>query len=341
MRAGHDAAVFPPFEFAFSVGGLYRAYRKALHGHRRDKGAAAFTLDCGPAICDQSRRLLDETWVPLPVRTFPIRDPKPRIVCETAFPDRVVHHGVVAALEQGVETMLDPESYACRTGKGLHRAVGRAQEFLRVHDWALSLDVRHYFPEVPHASLLGILAEMGVPAGYLGLLGRILDGAPGADGIPGRGMSIGALTSQFLGNVGLDPVERRLRTDFPDCDHVRYTDDVVVFGRSKRRLWEAWRCVDEVVRGLGLELKTGATRLVPAEEGLGFLGFRVYRGAVLPSRQTRVRIERRVRDACAAIREGRCDDPDRVRAGIATRMGHATAADAPAGVRRLAAALWP
>jgi hypothetical protein len=341
VNVAREAVIFPSFNRTFSVGGLYLAYGRALQGHRRDPGAAAFMLSCGPSLCDLSRRLLNDTWVPLPVRTFAIRDPKPRTVCETAFPDRVVHHALVAALESGVEKLLDPESYACRKGKGLHRAVGRSQEFLRVHDWALSLDIRHYFPEVPHGSLLGILHDMGVPANYLRLMGRVLDGAPGNDSPRGRSIPIGALTSQFLGNVGLDPVERCLRKDYPDCDHVRYMDDIVVFGPSKRRLWDAWRCIDDVVCGLGLTLKPAATRLVPAKEGIGFLGFRVYPGAVVPCRQTFVRIQRRVRDACAAIRDGSCEDPDRVRAGIETRLGHAAAADAGSNTRRLAMALWP
>jgi len=344
VSSSASAPVFPPFEFAFSVDGLYRAYRRALRRHRRDPAAAAFTVECGPALCDLSRRLLDGTWKPLPVRTFPIRDPKPRIVCETPFPDRVVHHALVGALEPGVEALLDPESYACRKGKGLHRAVGRVQEFLRVHDYALSLDVRHYFPEVPHRTLVGLLAGMGVPDGYLRLVARILRGTPEPGGAPSRGMGIGALTSQFLGNVGLDPVERHLRAEFPDCDHVRYTDDLVVLGPSKRRLWELRRVVAGVVRGLGLEMKEKATRLVPAEEGVSFLGFRVYRGEVRPDRGSAVRMERRVRSACAELREGRSRDPDRVRAGIATRLNHALVGDADPNAgrhwHRLVRELW-
>lgn len=326
--------VLPAFEEAFSPGALYRAYRRALHRHRRDAGAAAFTLECGPAVCDLSRRLLAGTWVPSPVRTFRIRDPKPRTVCVTPFTDRVVHHALVAALEPAAEPALDPDSYACRKGKGIHRCVGRAQEYQRVHDWFVALDVRHYFPNVPHATLVAILAGLGIPGPYQRLVRRILEGAPCVGPPPGRGMPIGALTSQFLGNVGLDPVERMLRADFPDCDHVRYMDDIVVFGPSRTRVREAHRAVDAATRALGLELKPSATVVAPATEGLSFLGFRVHGAVVRPDRATRVRLNRRIRAAEAAIRDGSARDPDRARAGIATRINHLLAGGVGGGGRR-------
>ena len=93
-------------------------------------------------------------------------------------------------------------------------------------------------------------------------------------------MPIGALTSQLLGNVGLHPPEAVLRERFPELEHVRQMDDFIVFGPTKARLWAAHAAVAETARGLGLALKGEATRLAPASEGVAFLGYRVYAGAL-------------------------------------------------------------
>ena len=313
-------SLYPPFDAAFSVAALHRAFRRALRRHRNDSEAAAFAVECGPRLCAISRGVLAGTWAPGPMRTFHIREPKPREVAVLPFEDRVVHHALVAALEPVIDARLDPASFACRKRKGLHRCIARAQALAARHRYAVALDVRHYFQELPHATAQGELRQgFGVPAPYLALLGTILRaGAAGRS----RGMPIGALTSQFLGNVCLDPVERLLRERFPDTDHVRYMDDLVVFGATRPRLWEAVAAVRVCVAALGLELKDQATVLTPTSEGIGLLGYRVYSGEVCLSRRSRVRLGRGISHAVRLLRAGQ-GDADRLRASIATRIEHA------------------
>jgi RNA-directed DNA polymerase len=225
MSEKPPARGYPRFEDAFSVPALHAAYRAALRGHHRDPEAAAFTLECGPRLCALHRAVLRGSYVPGPMRTFAIRDPKPREVVVVPFVDRVLHHALVAALEPVVEPRLDPDSYACRKGKGLHRAVTRAQALLCRHPYALQMDVRHYFAALPHRSVLDVLAgaPFRLPARYLALVHSVLNaGTVGRTGAVSVGMPIGALTSQVLGNIALHPVEAMLRGRFADVDHVRY-----------------------------------------------------------------------------------------------------------------------
>lgn len=326
-----------PYDDAFSVEALHRAYLRALKRHRGQPEAAAFTLECGPRLVEMSRGVRDGTWLPSPGRAFPIRDPKPRVVVMVPFADRVVHHALVAALEPAIDPLLDPDSFACRRDRGIHQALARAQTLLHAHPYYLGLDVEHYFPSVPHATLIGILTGFGVPRPYLDLFQLILDGdAHGAD----RGMSIGALTSQFLGSIGLDPVERMLRADFPDCAHVRYMDDIVVFGPEKKRLWTARDACRQELERLGLVLKASATRLAPSTEGLTFLGCRVFRATIRLRRSRQVLLGRHIREAEHARREG-CLDEERATASIATRLAHAASFDTLTWRQDLVRRLWP
>lgn len=352
---------FPPFEDAFSIRALHRAMLRALRGHRRDAEAAAFLLEAGPQLCALSRSLLDGSWRPVPYRTFPIRDPKPRMVAVVDFADRVVHHALVVAVEPAIDPMLDPDSFACRRGKGLHRCVERAQELLQTHPYYLGLDIEGYFRELPHDSVLTTLRGFNTPEPFVDLFARILtaEAAPSSRSTPAsgdeclppspltphspplpRGMCIGALTSQFLGNLGLHPVEEMLRAEFPDTAHVRYMDDIVVVGPSKARLWELHEAVHNVVECLGLALKTSATRLAPATEGLSFCGYRVFRSTLRLRRRSVVRLGRRIKST-ETRRCGGTISSERAESSVTTRINHVATADTLEWRIALVRRLWP
>jgi len=350
---------FPDFERAFSVRALHHAMLRALKGHRGDAEAAAFVLEAGPRLCALSRGLLDGSWQPAPYRTFPIRDPKPRMVAVVDFADRVVHHALVSAVEPAIDPQLDPDSFACRRGKGLHRCVQRAQELLRAFPYYLGLDIKGYFRELPHSAVLATLRSLGTPEPFIEVFSRILAGEEADGGAlarrllssPGprcpppdpwfsRGMCIGALTSQFLGNVGLHPVEAMLRREFPDTGHVKYMDDVVVMGASKARLWDMHHAVLAVASAQGLTLKAEATRLAPATEGLSFCGYRIFREAVRLRRCSLVRLGRRIAATERRSQAGKVLEAH-ARSSVTTRLNHAATADTLEWRKVLVRRLWP
>jgi len=325
-----------PFEECFRVGSLHRAFLRALRRHRRDPEAAAFAVEAGPRLCALSRSVLDGTYAPGPLRTFLVREPKPRMVASCPFVDRVVHHALVGALQAALEPLLFPASYACRRGKGLHRAVRHAQELLWEHPFVLSLDVQRYFERLPHATILGVLSSLGVTGAtgcgrrYLSLCACVLSGPAGEEPAADRGMPIGTLTSQLFGNLGLHPVDTLVRDDFPDVEHIRYMDDLVVFGPSKRRLWEVREAVRERLARESLDLRPDATRLAPAREGVHFLGVHVLGGGLRLARRTRVRIGRRIRATVRAVSAGRLP-ASQGEASIRTRLQHAALSEGPVG----------
>lgn len=335
MRRG-----FPPVDAAFGLAGLYAAFRRALRGHRGDPEAAVFLLELQPRLCALARSLAAGAWQPGPLRAFSIRDPKPRQVVVAHFADRVVHHALVAALEAGIEHRLDAHSYACRRGKGLHRCVRVAQRYARRYAYALTLDISKYFATLPHPVVLDVLRRYDTPEPYLALAALIL--ARGAHGSadPHRGMPIGLLTSQFFGNVALDPVDRLLRAGRPVIAHVKYMDDVLVFAADKGQLWRTAERVGALVGGMGLRLKPERTQVRPVSEGVGFCGLRVFGGQVRPDHAAVRRWTRRLR----ALR--RAELAGLASAAFVVASAQATFAPGPhappKGLRRdLIHRLWP
>lgn len=208
-------------------------------------------------------------------RSFAIRDPKPRIIHAAPFPDRVAHHALIRLLEPRLEQALVPTSFACRPGLGVHAAIRHAQSCCRRWPWYLKLDVEHYFPNLPHDRLLALLARR-FKGSVMDLI-RCLVADYHAE--PGRGLPIGALTSQHFANQYLGEADR-FALSRPECrGHVRYMDDIVLWCDSRADGMALHRAVTEfVTEALGLRLKPPC--LMPVSAGLGYCGMRIYPGVV-------------------------------------------------------------
>lgn len=217
---------------------------------------------------------------------FVIHDPKRRTILAPCFRDRVAHHAVMAHLGPVLDRALVHDTYACREGKGALAAVHRAQHHLRRHPWFVKADIRAFFASVDHAVLMSILGKRMKHPDTLDLCGRILRRAPVAEG---RGLPIGALTSQHFANTYLGGLDRFLLETLRVRGMVRYMDDVVWWCASRRHARETRT---EVMRWgaehLRIEVKPTA-QVGRSEQGVSFLGFRIHRGTLRLSRRRRRR----------------------------------------------------
>lgn len=238
---------------------LLAATRRAARGKRLGPNARAeiaeFWMDAEPRCLALQRALrlpahAPGAWAPSPGRTFLVRDPKPRVITVAPFPDRVVHHALVAAVEEDFERYAIFDSYACRKGKGQHAALRRAQRFARGAPWALKMDMARYFASIDHQRLFGLVRRRVADPELCDLLERIVR-APA-----GRGLPIGALTSQHLANLYLGRLDHHAKDDLGLRCYLRYMDDVVLFGNREElrafllaiepcRSGDPWRLVEE------------------------------------------------------------------------------------------------
>lgn len=125
---------------------LRSAARKAALGcGTRSPAAARFLAELEGEVLALQRELRGGSYRPGALRTFPIREPKPRVISAAPFRDRVVHHAVCKIMEPRLEELADPDSFACRRGKGTLRALWRVQQHARRWPWFAKLDVLHCF----------------------------------------------------------------------------------------------------------------------------------------------------------------------------------------------------
>jgi hypothetical protein len=261
------------FEEAVTFSNLLRSYQKARSGTRKTVRVCAFGFQLEPELFRLREELLDGSYQPRPYRHFEVRDPKRRIISVADFRDRVVHHAVVAMLEPLYERCFITDSYATRKGKGAHAAVFRAQQYLRRNGWFLKTDIHKYFDSIRHDILLGQLERKVADQKLLALIARILANG----GEAGTGLPIGNLTSQFFANVYLNGFDHWVKERLRVQHYIRYMDDFVLFGSGRQEVKAFRQSVQqELSEGLQLALKPTATFINRRENGLSFLGTRIF-----------------------------------------------------------------
>jgi len=91
-----------------------------------------------------------------------------------------------------------------------------------------------------------------------------------------RGLPIGNLTSQFLANVHVDPLDHFVKEELRVRGYVRYADDFRLFSDSKAELHDHKRAMERFLARLRLVLHDRKTQLQPCAAGVPFLGFVLY-----------------------------------------------------------------
>ncbi len=296
------------FDGIVTFDNLWFAAHRAWRGKKDRPRIAEFYFHLERELLQLRDDLIDGSYQPLPYRMFTIREPKERRIAAADFRDRVVHHAICRYLEPLFERSMIYDSYACRKGKGGHKAVLRAQLFTRRYNYFLKGDIRHFFACIDHTALKQLLWRRIKDVRLMALLETIID-HPLEGQSAGKGLPIGNLTSQYFANLYLDGMDHYLKDVLRAPGYVRYMDDFLLFAREKpvlhRYLAEIERFLKENLR---LRLKAKATRLAPVTEGVGFLGLRIYPGTLRIQGRGVRRVRRRLRRLHQDWRRGVVDE---------------------------------
>ncbi len=298
---------------------LLGAFRKASKGKRYRPEVLAFGANLEAELFQLQQELRSFVYSPGPYRQFTIREPKPRLVSAAPFRDRVVHHALIAVIAPPLERHFVRTSYANRHGYGSHRALRRFARACREHPWVLQADIRLYFPSIDHQLLLAQLERRIACRPTLWLLRAILaNGAsagPAIDAFPGddlltplqrpRGLPIGNLTSQFLANLHLDPIDHRLRSLTGVRAYLRYVDDLSLFADHPETLRHSLTVLRTELHALRLRLHPSKTQIRRTATGASFVGFHLIGGRIRLRNHSLLRIRRGLRRHSRNLPQGR------------------------------------
>ncbi len=288
---------------------LVQALERAALGKRSRPDVARFVIDWEPRVLELQRDLEDGSYRPAGYLTFRVTDPKPRLISAAPFRDRVVHHALTQMLEPVFEPRFVDQSYACRTGFGTHRAVEAAHAACAAFPYVLQCDVRKFFPSIDHPILKSQLAKAVKCRPTVGLAERIIDGSNPQEPVhlyfPGddlftpserrHGLPLGNQTSQFFANVYLNDLDQFVLREIQPRVYCRYVDDFLLFHEDKGFLRDARRRVEAHLETLRLRLHEGKSRTHRTQDGITFLGWRLFPDHRRLARANVVRFRRRLR----------------------------------------------
>jgi len=261
---------------------LYCSAYMAARGRRYRDAVADFNFRLEDEIDKLHKELVAKTYRHGRYRLFSIYEPKERNIAAAPFRDRVIHHAVHDIIEPMIDKTFIYHSYACRKGKGTHKAVDKAQSFLRANRFCFHGDIKKYFHSINHGLLKDLLRVKIGDKDVLWLLDEIVDSAKqlavSDSRFLERGLPIGNLTSQFFANLYLNELDYFVKFDLRAKYYLRYTDDFLIFGNDKKGLCRVKAKVRNFLKDrLRLALQEGKSQVYKTANGIKFLGFRIFK----------------------------------------------------------------
>jgi RNA-directed DNA polymerase len=316
---------------------LLAASEAARRRKNRKQSAAHFYLNLEHNLWNLHEELTTHHYQPGQYRMFTIYDyEKARLISAAPFRDRVVHHALHRVIEPLFDRQFIHDSYACRTGKGTHRAVQRFQHFAVKNRYVLKCDIKKYFPSIDIDILKQMLKKKIRDDRTAWLCNIILDSSTPQEPImhyfPGdtlftpqerlRGIPIGNLTSQFFANVYLDGLDHFAKEVLQCKYYIRYVDDIAIFSNDKRLLWEIKSLIEEYLISLRLVLHENKCHVFQTAVGVAFLGYRIFPDHLLLRKENGYRFQRKLK-RLAKLYHGNREEQDYAVQSVQAWISHA------------------
>lgn len=304
------------FEKVYDFENLYQAWESARKKKRFRPEIMKFSSDLEANLIELQNHLIYGSYRVGRYRPFYVYEPKKRLIMALPFRDRVIQWAIYRQLFPIFDKQFISDSYACREGKGTHKAVDRLQYWLRQTErkpqryYYLKLDVAKYFYRVDHEILIEILHRKIRDKRLVDLLAGIINSEDTKFGLPigvdpdlcdpsdrleEVGMPIGNLTSQMFANLYLHELDLFAKHDLKLHYYVRYMDDVIILHEDKAHLAAIKEEIESFLsEKLHLQLNR-KTAIRPCSMGIEFVGYRIWATHRKLKKKTALKIKRAVK----------------------------------------------
>lgn len=214
----------------------------------------------------------DEIWAmsfrPRKCESFIIKDgpsQKEREITSVPLdPDQYIHQLLIEASEDVFMKGMYQHSFGSIPGRGNHKG----QKYIKKHikrknrndksatKYGAQLDITKCYQSFSHTYMKKQLKKKFRGKLFLYIMFKVIDSYVHVE-IDGEkyGLPIGYSTSQWLCNFSLTPLDHYIKCELRIEFYVRYIDDMIMFGRNKKKLHESVRLISEFLKKSGLILK--------------------------------------------------------------------------------------
>ncbi len=254
--------------------------------------------------------LSNNIYYPSRYNIFIIKEPKYRIVMSLNIIDKVINHYLARyVLIPKLDKYLDRRIVATREGYGLDFGIKLVKEYIEKNKkyddfYVLKIDIKKYFYNIDHEVLKGLLKDK-LEKQEFELIERVIDSTDSSyinDCIDkesmkmitkrsydkekildlprykkGKGLGLGAMTSQFLSIFFLNELDHYIVHDLHLKYMVHYMDDIVIIHHDKEYLSSCLEKIKVILKNkYKLDVNAKKTNIVSIHEGFSFLGYRFF-----------------------------------------------------------------
>lgn len=316
------------YDQALTYENVYAAWKTVSHTCKNRRGVFEFALFAHVRVEKILEELKERKYWPNKYRCFMIFEPKPRLVMSQSVRDKAVNHFVA---NEYLIPLLDPAlidtNVATRKKRGSSYAMKMLKRYIgkmraaRPNDniYVLKIDISKFFYTIDHEILFEMLKRRIKDPDVIEILRRIISetnkpyinkiidrfNSRYSTNIPhydlDKGLSIGAVTSQFLAILYLNDLDWFIKENLSCKHYIRYMDDFLILGHNKQELYHIKKIVEAELEKLKLKVNPkSAIYNCCSKTGFPFLGYRYYLCEdgtlkIVPLAKTKRRINKRLK----------------------------------------------
>lgn len=260
--------------------------RKSFKAVKANKGAPGIdgeTIEAFEAKLSENLQKLQEElktgiYQPQPVRRTHIEkeDGSLRPLGIPAVRDRVVQQALKNVLEPIFDPGLHPSSYGYRPGKSCQHAIAKAERFMNKYGltYVADMDLSKCFDTLDHELITRAVNRKISDGKILNLIKQFLKSGVmegGAVKDTELGAAQGGPISPLIMNIYLDEFDQKMKAD--GIRIVRYADDILIFGRSRKQAGQYMAAAVKVLeKDLKLKVNREKTCITSVHQGVAYLG---------------------------------------------------------------------
>lgn len=275
---------------------MYNIVRKTCKNRSK---VFEFYLNKNINLVNIYNKLYTRTYKPSKYSIFAIFEPKPRLVMSQTIEDKIVNHFIANYyLIPFLEPKLIDSNVATRKKKGSKYANDLLVKYINniilknknTEIYCLKLDISKYFYNISHSKMLDIIKVYIKDKDVINLLELCVSETNKEYvnnkvdyynrkyniSIPyykkGYGLSIGAMTSQFLAIFFLNEIDHFIKENLKCKYYIKYMDDILILDTDKDRLKYIWNILKDKFLDYELELNN-KSNLYKLSNKLSFLGY--------------------------------------------------------------------
>ena len=271
---------------------LYKGFQKVSEDGKSKSATIRFSYNLEENLIQIQNELLWGTYEIGDFFTFIKYEPKRREINALPYKDRVVQSALCLVIEPYISKKFIYDSFACRPEKGLNEAAKRMSYFLKKKDteFFLKCDISKYFDSIDLDIAFNLYKAEISDIRTLSLIYKILH-----KDNPDKGIRIGNRLSQLTANLVLHELDFYVKQVLKVKYYVRYMDDFIILGHSKRELNAILRQIRQFLADkLHLTLNK-KTCIGMSEKGFEFIGYKFYKNHKVIKKQTANRARRFVK----------------------------------------------